>query len=216
MKKVINSFIDFHKKAEKLKTTMRHSWLSNSSRQESVAEHSWMLCLLALILADQIKTKVDLLKIFKMVTIHDLAEAVTGDISAHEISARNTKENKYKAEQKALKSLLSGLPKVKAREIIDLWEEMEKKETTEAKFAQSLDKIEVVMQHHIADISTWDQGDYNASPYYKEEYSDFDPFMKTLRGVVSMQGMKKILRAGTEHLLDPKHLERYEKRKNSK
>ena len=211
----IENIIDFYKKAEKLKTTTRHSWLSNPARQESIAEHSWMLSLLAMVLADELSTKVDLLKLLKMVTIHDLAEAITGDIPSHEVSKRNTKENKYKSEKKALKKLVTGLSKSKAKEIIDLWEEMEKKETLEAKFAQSLDKIEVVMQHNIANISTWDQGDYNASPYHKEEYSDFDPFMKSLRNLVSIQGMKKVLKAKTEHKLDPKHLEKYRKTKKS-
>ena len=215
MKKSIKAFIDFYKKAEKLKVTTRHSWCSDSSRQESVAEHSWMLCLLAMLLFDQIKVKVDLLKVLKMVTIHDLAEAVTGDIPAHEISVRNRKENKYKAEQKALKSIVSGLPKIKAREIINFWEEIEENKTAEAKFAHSLDKMEVVMQHNLADISTWDEGDYRASPYYKDEYFDFDPFMRALRDVISLQGMKKVLKAKTEHRLDPKHLEKYLKNKKS-
>jgi len=212
-KKEIKKLIDFYKKAEKLKTTTRHSWLSNPKRQESVAEHSWMLGLLAIILSNKLDKKINLLKVLKMLTIHDLAESITGDIPAHEISKRNTKENKHKTEKKALKIILSGLPKPNIKELTNLWEEMEKKETLEAKFAQSLDKLEAVMQHHLVDISTWDQGDYDASPYHKEEYSDFDPFMKLLREAISVQGMEKIIKAKTTHRLDPKHLERYKKEK---
>jgi putative hydrolase of HD superfamily len=211
-KKEIKNLIDFYKKAEKLKTTTRHSWLSDSGRQESVAEHSWMLCLLAMLLSDELDKKVNLLKVMKMVTIHDLAEAVTGDIPVHEVSSRQ--KNKHKAEEKAFKKLVVGLPKEKASEIMRLWEEMEKKETLEAKFAQSLDKLEVVMQHNVADISTWDQNDYNASPYYKEEYFNFDPFMKFLREIISIEGMNKVLKAKTKHHLDPKHLERFKKEKH--
>jgi putative hydrolase of HD superfamily len=102
-KKVIENLIDFYKKAEKLKTTTRHSWLSNLLRQESVAEHSWMLCLLAILFSDELDKKVDLLKVMKMVTIHDLAESVTGDIPAWEVSIRQ--KNKYKYEKKAFKIL---------------------------------------------------------------------------------------------------------------
>ncbi len=210
MNKEIKNLIDFHKKAEKLKITTRHSWLSNPKRQESVAEHSWMLCLLAIILSDKLTKKIDLLKVLKMLTIHDLAESVTGDIPSWEISTRQ--KNKYKYEKKAFKKIVADLPKNKAKEIISLWEEFEENKTKEAKFANSLDKIEVVMQHNIADISTWDHGDYDASPYYKDEYFDFDPFMRALRDVVSIQGMQKVIKAKTENRLDKKHLERYKRK----
>jgi len=69
------------------------------------------------------------------------------------------------------------------------------------------------MQHNVANISTWDQGDYNASPYYKDEYFDFDSFMRVFRDVVNIQGMEKVIKAKTEHRLDKKYLERYSKEK---
>ena len=117
-KKEIKSLIDFHKKAQKLKTTTRHSWFTDSSRQESVAEHSWMLCLLALLLSNKLDKKVNLLKVMKMVTIHDLAKSVTGDIPSHEVSARQ--KNKYKFEKKAFKNLVVDLPKKKLKKFIEL------------------------------------------------------------------------------------------------
>jgi putative hydrolase of HD superfamily len=210
-KKEIKKLIDFYKKAEKLKVTTRHSWLSNPKRQESVAEHSWMLCLLSMLLSDKLDKKIDLLKVMKMMTIHDLAEAVTGDIPAWEISTRQ--KNKYKYEKEAFKKLIVDLPKNKAKEILSLWKEFEENKTKEAKFANSLDKIEAVMQHNVANISTWDQGDYNASPYYKDEYFNFDSFMRAFRDVVNIQGMEKVIKAKTERRLDKKHLERYKKEK---
>lgn len=213
MQKSIKNFIDFYAKAEKLKTTTRHSWLSNPKRQESTAEHSWMLCLMAMVLSDEINTKVDLLKVMKMVTIHDLAEAVTGDIPSHEVSIRNRKENKYKAEQKALKIIVAKLPKNKSEDIINLWEELEKNETAEAKFTHSLDKIEAIMQHNIADISTWDQGDFDIQPYYKDHYFDFDSFMRVFKDIIDVQTMEKVIEAKAESRIDPKHLEKYKKSK---
>lgn len=207
MEEFIKNVISFHKKAEKLKTTTRHSWLTDSSRQESVAEHSWMLGLLAMILSDKIDSKIDLLKVLKMVIVHDLAESVTGDIPSHEISARQT--NKYESEKKALASVVESLPPEKAEEILALWEEFEKKETPEAKFGNALDKIEAVMQHNLSDISTWDQGDFNVHPYYKNQYFDFDPFMRSFKDAVDGQSMVKILEAKAEHKIDPKHVERY-------
>ena len=97
MKNQILNLIEFYKKVEKLKLTTRHSWLTDKSRQESVAEHSWMLCFLAILLSDKIESKVDLLKVLKILVVHDLAESVTGDIPSHEVSKRqeNNKDHYF-------------------------------------------------------------------------------------------------------------------------
>ncbi|OGI65247.1 hypothetical protein A3A95_03640 [Candidatus Nomurabacteria bacterium RIFCSPLOWO2_01_FULL_39_18] len=214
MKKLIKNLINFHKKAEKLKTTTRHSWLSDSKRQESVAEHSWMLCLLAVILEDKLKKKVNLLKILKMLLIHDLAESVTGDIPVHEVSARQNR--KYESEKKVFKKLVKNLPNKNAKEIISLWEEFEENKTKEAKFANSLDKMEAIMQHNLADISTFDQGDFDVHPYYKDEYFYYDSFIRAFKDVVDIQSMEKIIEAKAAHRIEAKHLEKYRRLKNKK
>ena len=209
-KKEIKKLVDFYKKAEKLKVTTRHSWLSDLFRQESVAEHSWMLCLLAILLSDKLNKKVDLLRVIKMVTIHDLAESVTGDIPSHEISLRQ--KNKHKNEKKVLKNLVASLPKEKASEILALWDEFNQNKTREAKFANSLDKVEAVMQHNLH-IKKWDQGDFDITPYYKDFYFDFDPFMRIFKDEVNDQLIKNIIKEKVEHRMDKKHLERYKNRK---
>ena len=211
MDKKIKAYLDFYKKAEKLKTTMRHSWLSNPARQESTAEHSWMLGLLAIVLAEELKQEVDLLKVLKMVIIHDLAEAITGDIPAQEISVRNMKQNKYKSEKKALKYITGHLSKQKSGEIVSLWEEFEKLETPEAKFAHSLDKIECSMQHNVSPISTWDQTDFSINPYYKNHLFDFSRFMRSFKDIVDMQTMQKVIKARAQHKVNPTHMENYKR-----
>src|SRR5690349_16823758 len=102
-----------------------------------------MLGILAIIFFAELDTKVDLLKSLKMVLIHDLTEAVTGDIPAFEISARQN--GKHQAEKDALSYLVTSLPKQTAHEIVSLWEEFEERRTPEAKFANSLDALEVLM-----------------------------------------------------------------------
>jgi len=209
MSNSIKNLIDFHAKAEKLKVNTRHSWLTDASRQESVAEHTWMLCLLAILLSDRLEKPVDLLKSLKMLVVHDLAEAVTGDIPAHEVSKRQ--DAKQAEERKAFQRIVSGLPKGNADEIVSLWEEFEKRETPEARFCSSLDKLEAVMQHNLSSIDTWNQGDFNIHPYYKDDHFDFDPFMRKLKDAVDRQSMEKIVAAKAESRIDAKHLERYRK-----
>ena len=178
--KLVQSVFLFYQKAVKLKSTTRHSWLPDSDRQESVAEHSWMLTLLAVTLFDMVSVKVNQLHVLKMLIIHDLAETVIGDIPAHEISARQN--GKYKAEQAAMKLVVSDLPQTLQFEILDLWEEFEARQTPEAELAASIDKIEALMQHDLASLSTWDEGDYRIlSSHYKNEFFDFDDFMRQLK-----------------------------------
>ena len=210
-KKDIKNLIDFYKKAEKLKTTTRHSWTSNPSRQESVAEHSWMLCLLAILLFDKLDGKVNLFKVLKMLIIHDLAEAVNGDIPAFEVSARQ--KLKHENEKKALKKLVRKLPKQRAGEIVSLLKEFDDNKTPEAQFSNSLDKIEVLMQHNVSDISTWGQGDFDTNPYYKDHFFNFSSFMRTLKNTIDNQTMKKIINTKKEHRVSKIHLEKYKKSK---
>lgn len=207
----IENFLIFYKKAEKLKTVVRHSWTTDSNRQESTAEHSWMLGILAIVLHEQLKTQVDFPKALKMVLVHDLAEAVTGDIPAYEISDRQ--KGKHESEKKALEHLTESLPKKSAAEIMHLWEEFEEKKTPEAQFANALDKIEAVMQHNLSDISQWNQGDFDIHPYYKDDHFDFDPFFRALKDIVDVQSMEKIMGAKQESRIHPKHLEKYHKSK---
>lgn len=181
--KLVQDVFLFYQKAAKLKSTTRHSWLPDSDRQESVAEHSWMLMLLALTLFDMVTIKVDQLHVLKMLIIHDLAETVIGDIPAHEISARQN--GKYKAEQEAMKLVVSDLPQALQLEILDLWEEFEARQTPESQLAASIDKIEALMQHNLASLSTWDEGDHRIlSSHYKDEFFDFDSFMRQLKNEI--------------------------------
>jgi len=209
----IKGFLEFYTQAEKLKVTLRHSWLSNPKRQESTAEHSWMVGLLAIVLSGELETKVNVLKVLKMAIVHDLAESITGDIPSFEDSKR--KKNKHQAELKALKKLTKNLSPKIAAELLMLWEECEQKETLEAKFVQSLDKLEAVMQHNTANISTWQQGDYDIQPYYRDHLFNFDTFIRKLKDQVDIDTMKKIIKAKLRHRIDPIHYQRFKTNKKS-
>jgi len=138
--------------AENLKAELRHSWLSNG-RQESVAEHTWMMFVAAILMAPHLEHSVDLGHALKLIALHDIAEALTGDIPFFEQSS--CKESKLADEAEAMKTFQRVLPEVSGRLLVDLWREYEECETPEAKFARALDKLEVQHQHNLADLKTW-------------------------------------------------------------
>ncbi|MFA5828145.1 MAG: HD domain-containing protein [Candidatus Shapirobacteria bacterium] len=209
----IKKFFEFYKLAEKLKTELRHSWTSNSDRRESVAEHIWMTLLVALTLMDKVKKKVDKLRVLKMLIIHDLGEAIVGDIPSHEISQRQ--DAKPITESEGIREIVKNLSPETSSEIIALWEEFEAKQTLEAKFAYALDKLECLLQHDIADIKTWDEGDYRYTFVEKQDTPfDYDTFMRALKDTLDDWTFRKAEEAGVSDRIPSENLERYKSRRN--
>lgn len=142
----LDKIFDFLHKIEKLKPTYRYNKTSTGEK-ESSADHSWRLALMVFILASELKLDIDVVKAIKIALVHDLAEALTGDIDAALIAeGKTTAEDKYSLETKAIKELKETLPKESGDEISNLWHEYEKCETQEAKFVKALDKIETLTQ----------------------------------------------------------------------
>lgn len=189
--------------AEKLKTVHRHSFTSNTDRIESTAEHSWMICLIAMTIFEHISLKVDQLKVLKMLILHDLAEAITGDVPGFDIKGRI---GKYEREQKAFRELISPLPESTQKEFTALWEEYEKKESDEAKVGHAIDKFEAPLQHNIFGPEKWDQGDFDFHGGYKMEFHQFEPFIKELRDELEEMSRKKLTDAKLTHRL-PKNIQ---------
>ncbi|MEK7592475.1 MAG: HD domain-containing protein [Patescibacteria group bacterium] len=203
-KDTLRSVIQFITIAEKLKTELRHSWTSNPERRESVAEHTWMMCLLAITLFGRIKTPLNQLKCLKMIIIHDLGEAVIGDIPAFEKSDRQT--SKQENEAKAMRQITDALDdKYAGLEMVALWQEFEKGDTNESKFANAMDKVEVLLQHNVADIKTWGDGDFSLNPYYRDEMFDFDEYIRHFKDEVDTDTMKKIESQNVLHRVSEKH-----------
>lgn len=207
-KQIIKNIMAFFVMAEKLKTTMRHSWTSNNKRQESSAEHTWMMCLIAMNIFDQLEVKVDQLRVLKILIIHDLAEALIGDIPAFDIEGRKNKKEK---EINAMEQLTKKLPKETKNEILDLFEEFENKKTRESLVAQAIDKFESPLQHNISDISTWDQNDFDIHGLYKIDYFTFDSFLKDLRTELETMTRMKVTKAKQIHRFRPEIQEYYNK-----
>lgn len=132
--KKISGILETFKKAEKLKSVLRCAYTSDSKRKESSADHSWMLALLAIFLLPEVGTKIDQLKVLKMLILHDLAEAIVGDSYPWETRKRI---NKHEREKKALKEIVTDLSKRTAHVILALWLEFEKKENYRIKICSS-------------------------------------------------------------------------------
>ena len=182
-------YIKFLNVIEKLKCNTRHSWTS-SGRHESVAEHSWRLAVMAMLCADEYPD-LNINKVIKMCLIHDLGEALTGDVPAFLKTDENEKE-----EEKAIESLLTLLPTDTKAELSALFEEMGSLKTDEAKLYKSLDNIEALISHNEADISTWISREYEENLTYGQKNSEWSFWTKELRKEVKQDSIDKIRKEG--------------------
>ncbi len=137
---------------DKLKKIERQSYLSDSSRHENDSEHSWHLALMAMLFGEYANEPVDVLRVMKMVIIHDAVEIDAGDTYAYDTSGNATKRER---EEKAADRIFNILPEDQAKEMRALWEEFEAGETAEAKFANALDRVQPVMLNDITDGRAW-------------------------------------------------------------
>lgn len=144
--------IDFIKEIDKIKYIQRKTKLFNSDRPENDAEHSWHLAMMAIVLAGYSDTPVDVLKVMKMVLIHDIVEIDAGDTFIYDTvkNHKNTDE-----ELAAAKRIFGLLPARQAEELVALWLEFEEEQTNEAKFAKSLDRLEPLLQNVSNNGGTW-------------------------------------------------------------
>ena len=171
--------------AEKLKDTTRHCYTKNG-RHESVAEHSWMMTLMAFFIKDEFPD-VDMDKVIKMCIIHDLGEAFTGDIPAFEKTASNSE-----TEEKLLYDWVRSLPPNYANEMIALYNEMEKRQTPEAKIYKAIDGLEALIQHNISDLSTWIPKEYELNKTYANDKVTFSDYLMKLREEIRKDTLIKL------------------------
>ena len=144
----LDGIVDFLRATERLKVTHRSAYTS-SGDLESVAEHSWRLCLMALVLRDEFPD-VDLGKLLAMCVVHDLGEAIGGDVPAPEQARRRAVDptaSKSAQERMDLLTLLAPLPTSVRVSITSLWDEYEAASSPEARVAKALDKLETILQH---------------------------------------------------------------------
>ncbi|KAL3690632.1 hypothetical protein R1sor_004283 [Riccia sorocarpa] len=157
--------IQFFTLCQRLKTTKRTGWVNHGLKEsESIADHMYRMAIMALIAADGIPG-VDKDRCVKMAVVHDLAEAIVGDITP---SDNVPKEEKSRREREAMDEICAMLGGgVAAQEMMELWREYENNATPEAKLVKDFDKIEMILQAH---------------EYEQESGKDLEDFFRTTRG----------------------------------
>ncbi|MBQ8180566.1 MAG: HD domain-containing protein [Ruminococcus sp.] len=171
--------------AERLKDATRHCYTRNG-RHESVAEHSWMMTLMAFFIKDEFPDA-DMNKVIKMCIIHDLGEAFTGDIPTFD----KTKANE-ETEEKLLYAWVNTLPENYKAEMTALYDEMAKRETIEAKVYKAIDGLEALIQHNISDLSTWIPKEYELNKTYADDKVAFSEYLKKLREEIRKDTFRKL------------------------
>lgn len=161
------------------------SGYTSEGRRESVADHTWRLCLMALLLHD-LYEDVDFSRLVKICIVHDLGEAVGGDIPAPDQSGRG---EKTEVERRDLLHLIAPLPGRQRAEILELWDEYEASTTPEARLAKALDKLETLLQH--SQGKNPPDFDYRFNLAYGRRYTSGDNTIETIRAILDEETARR-------------------------
>jgi putative hydrolases of HD superfamily len=144
--------IHFILEIDKLKTILRQTLLTDGSRRENSAEHSWHLAMMAIVLAEYAPAPIDVLRVIKMLLIHDLVEIDAGDTFAYDVQGNLDKAGR---EQQAADRLFGLLPLDLGHDLRALWQEFEAQVTPEAQFSAALDRMQPILHNQQTQGGTW-------------------------------------------------------------
>lgn len=148
----LKNCIEFLIETDKLKEIFRQSLLVNSKRNENDAEHSWHLCMFAVVLSDYAPENTDMLKVIKMLLVHDIVEIYAGDTYLYDVEANKTKAAREQAAAEKIYGMLKG---EKGEELKALWQEFERCDTGESQFANCLDRLQPVLLNYLSKGEKW-------------------------------------------------------------
>ena len=186
----LGGILDFLRATERLKVVRRSAYTSEGE-SESVAEHSWRLCLMALVLRDEFPDA-DLAKLLAMCVVHDLGEAIGGDVPAPEQARRLAADpaaTKSAQEREDLLTLLAPLPPATRGMITSLWDEYEAATSVEARIAKALDKLETILQHTQGDNPA--EFDYAFNLGYGRRFTAGHPVIVRLRELLDEETRRR-------------------------
>lgn len=176
--------LTFLQEAERLKSVLRSGY-SSSGRPESTAEHTWRLCLMAMVFEPEL-AGLNFSKVLKLCVLHDLGEALHGDVPATEQANMPHKSDRERCD---LQSLMQSLPAELANQFLALWDEYENASSPEAAIVKGLDKLETILQHN--------QGanpagfDYAFNLTYGQKYMHAHPVLQQIRTLLDAQTLQR-------------------------
>ena len=181
----VREYLEILHTAEKLKDATRHCTTSQG-RKESVAEHSWRMSLMAMLLKSEFPDA-DMDKVVKMCIIHDLGECFTGDIATFIKTDADRK-----TEDELLQQWVGSMPGEVSADLSALFAEMEAQQTAEAKIYKALDKLEALIQHNESPLETWSENEYELNKTYAFDTVAFSQWLTGLRKAVLEDTIEKL------------------------
>ncbi len=145
---------EFFREIDKEKFIGRQTYLTGAERKENDAEHAWHMAIMTLLLSEYANEKIDVLKTISMLLIHDLVEIDAGDTYAYDDEGKKTQ---HLREENGAKRIFGLLPDDQADKMKKLWEEFERADTPEAKFARTMDNVQPIMLNAATDGKAWEE-----------------------------------------------------------
>jgi putative hydrolases of HD superfamily len=147
--------IAFLLEIDRLKGVLRQTPIADGSRRENTAEHSWHLAMFAMVLAEHADEPVDVVRVMKMLLVHDLVEIDAGDTFVYAAADAAVAAEQDAAEQRAADRIFALLPHDQAKELRALWDEFESKSTADSRFAKSIDRLQPMLLNRVSGGGSW-------------------------------------------------------------
>lgn len=149
---------------DQMKNVLRQTLLADGSRRESDAEHSWHLAMYAMLLAEYAPEPIDVNRVIQMVLVHDLIEIYAGDTFCYDLKGN---QDKAEREEAAADKLYALLPADQAAEYRALWEEFDRMDTADSRFAAALDRLQPILNNYLTKGHTWKLGNVKSAQVYE-------------------------------------------------
>lgn len=156
--------LDFLILIDKMKNIERQTLIADGSRRETDAEHSWHIAVMALLLKEYAAETIDTDRVVRMLLVHDLVEVYAGDTFCYDVQGNLDKQ---KREQEAADRLFSMLPDDQRDEIRGLFEEFDRMDTPDSRFAAALDRLQPIINNHLTNGHTWRKGHVKSIQVYE-------------------------------------------------
>ena len=156
--------LDFVLEADKLKNIFRMTLLTDRTRRENSAEHSWHIAMSVLIFSEYAAEDVDACRVMQMLLVHDLVEIYAGDTYCYDDLGR---EGQFEREELAADRIFGILPADQTQRLRSLWDEFEKRDTPESRFANALDRVQPFLHNYFTNGQTWRENNVKSSQVRK-------------------------------------------------